>query len=252
MSTNDLKTIAIFGGTSDIAYGCLLQWLEKDNLKVILIGRNRNSLKAIVDDLSIRHPFSIFEYLTLDFNQITAIKSLTSNLFKSHCVNIVLLAHGSLSDQQKCQSDLDYCESEIITNGLSTCIISESVSLAFKIQGSGTLAVIGSVAGDRGRKSNYTYGAAKSLVEKYTEGLQHRFYNTPINVILVKPGPTESKMTNHLLHTPSKLSKITDVAKIIVKGIEKNKQTIYAPRKWYVIMLIIKFLPKFIFQKLNI
>lgn len=252
MFKNNLKTIVVFGGTSDIANACLHQWLNDEDMMVILVGRQFSSLKASADNLSVRFPNSIFDCIEIDFSSIDSIQFTIQNLFKSQLIHIALIAHGNLSEQKRCQMDLEYCQKELNINGLSVCIISEALASGFNNCGSGTLAVIGSVAGDRGRKSNYAYGAAKSLVEKYTEGLQHRFHNSPINVVLIKPGPTESKMTNHLLNTPTRLSKATDVAKIIVKGIQKNRQTIYAPRKWYIIMWVIKFLPKSIFHKLNI
>lgn len=252
MASHKLKTIVIFGGTSDIANACLRQWLKKENFKILLVGRDYSRIKASADNLSARYPNSIFEYIESDLLKSNSIQALTSNLFERHEINIALIAHGNLSNQEKCQIDLNYCEKELIINGLSACLISEAVSLAFTKQGSGILAVIGSVAGDRGRKSNYTYGAAKGLVDIYVQGLQHKFYKTPINIILIKPGPTDSAMTKHLLNEKGSLANISHVAKIIVKGIQNKKQVIYTPRRWMIIMLIIKALPKFIFNKLNI
>jgi short-subunit dehydrogenase len=114
----------------------------------------------------------------------------------------------------------------------------------------GTLALTGSVAGDRGRKSNYVYGAAKGLVTRYAQGLQHRFAKTPIQIVLIKPGPTATAMTAHL---PQRgLAAADAVAATIVQGIAQGKPVIYAPSKWAVIMMIIIHLPAFIFNKLDI
>jgi hypothetical protein len=114
----------------------------------------------------------------------------------------------------------------------------------------GTLALIGSVAGDRGRKSNYVYGAAKGLVTRYAQGLQHRFAKTLIKIVLIKPGPTATAMTAHL---PQRgLAAADTVAATIVQGIAQGKAVIYAPAKWAVIMMIIIHLPAFIFNKLDI
>ena len=95
----------------------------------------------------------------------------------------------------------------------------------------GTLAVISSVAGDRGRKSNYVYGAAKGLVSRYIEGLQHRLANSGVNVILIKPGPTNTPMTAHLKNNGPKLANPKDVAKQIVAGVECGLEVLYVPRK---------------------
>tara|TARA_B100000780_G_C21097519_1_gene442721 strand:+ start:975 stop:1733 length:759 start_codon:yes stop_codon:yes gene_type:complete len=252
MICHKLKTIVIFGGTSDIANECLSHWLKEEDLKIILIGRNHFRLKSASDNLKIRHPNSIFECIESDLLEANSIQTIINNLFKSQKIDIALIAHGNLSNQEKCQIDLEYCRNELIVNGLSACLISEAMAYAFIKQGTGSLAVIGSVAGDRGRKSNYTYGAAKGLVDIYIQGLQHMFYKTSISIILIKPGPTESSMTKHLLNDSRGLANISHVAKIIVKGIKNKKQVIYTPRRWAIIMLIIKILPKFIFNKLNI
>jgi short-subunit dehydrogenase len=118
--------------------------------------------------------------------------------------------------------------------------------------GGGTIALISSVAGDRGRASNYVYGAAKSLVSRYAQGLQHRFSGTSVKIILVKPGPTETPMTAHLKTQGVKLASTQKVADQIVSGIEKGQSVIYTPKKWGIIMMIIRLLPNFIFNKLKI
>ena len=116
----------------------------------------------------------------------------------------------------------------------------------------GTLAIIGSVAGDRGRKSNYAYGAAKGLVTRYAQGLQHRLANTGVKVVLIKPGPTDTPMTEHLKQQGSRLAAVEDVAKVIVKAISQSKPVVYAPTKWVLIMMVIKHLPRIVFNKLDI
>jgi len=117
---------------------------------------------------------------------------------------------------------------------------------------SGTLVLVGSVAGDRGRKSNYVYGSAKGLVTRYAQGLQHRFAGTGVKVVLVKPGPTDTPMTAHLKAQGAKLASVEAIAKNIVDGVKRGQPVVYAPPKWRLIMLIIQHLPNFIFHKLNI
>jgi len=116
----------------------------------------------------------------------------------------------------------------------------------------GRLVVIGSVAGDRGRKSNYVYGAAKGMLERYVQGLQHRLAGSGVRVSLVKPGPTATPMTSGLDGVGVTLAKVEDVAAAIVRGVKRGKPVIYAPGKWLVIMLVIRHLPRFIFNKLDI
>jgi len=137
-------------------------------------------------------------------------------------------------------------------NALSPVLFAEAFAGRMAVRQQGTIAVIGSVAGDRGRQSNYVYGAAKSLVATYLEGMQHRFAGAGVKIVLIKPGPTDTPMTAHLKDGKLKLAPVEDVAKAIVKGIESGKPVIYAPAKWRVIMLIIRHLPRFVFNKMRI
>ena len=116
----------------------------------------------------------------------------------------------------------------------------------------GKLVVIGSVAGDRGRKSNYIYGSAKGLIERYAQGLQHRLSGTGVTVCLVKPGPTGTPMTAALESAGASLADVEEVAETIVRGVARGKALIYAPGKWWLIMMVIRHLPRFIFNRLDI
>jgi decaprenylphospho-beta-D-erythro-pentofuranosid-2-ulose 2-reductase len=251
MTSPKLKTIAIFGATSDIAVGCIHAWLKNNNFNFILIGRNKNKIRAIQEDLSIRYPQSIFLSEISELDSSKLIDSIVKKIFK-HKIDISLIAHGSLTNQEKSNIDITYYEKEMYINGLSACLISEAIVSQYLNQKKGKLAVIGSVAGDRGRKSNYVYGASKGMLDIYLQGLQHRFYKSNIKICIIKPGPTESSMTSHLNKDKVNLADIKDVAKVITTGINKNKNIIYAPRKWYFIMKIIKLIPSFIFKNLEI
>lgn len=118
--------------------------------------------------------------------------------------------------------------------------------------GRGTLVIIGSVAGDRGRKSNYIYGAAKGLIACYVQGLQHRLAHTAVKVILIKPGPTATPMTVHLQKKGMRLASVENVAQRIVHALGRRQETVYAPAYWKIIMQIIRHIPNSFFKKLNI
>jgi short-subunit dehydrogenase len=167
-------------------------------------------------------------------------------------VDIALIAHGTLPDQECCQQDLVKCREALELNGVSPALFMESIARYMGSAGTGRLVVIGSVAGDRGRKSNYVYGASKGLLERYAQGLQHRFAGSCVSVTLVKPGPTGTPMTAKLLDSGVTLAKVEDVAAAIVSGVREGKPVIYVPGKWLVIMLVIRHLPRLIFHKLNI
>ena len=119
-------------------------------------------------------------------------------------------------------------------------------------QGRGSVVLVGSVAGDRGRKSNYVYGAAKGLVTRYAQGLQHRFAAGGVHVMLVKPGPTDTPMTAHLRGKGARLASPEEVAGCIVRGVARGSRVVYAPGKWWLVMMVIRHLPHFIFRRMDI
>ena len=163
----------------------------------------------------------------------------------------MLIAHGKLPDQAACQRDLADCASALSINGVSPVLFAEAFAGPSRPQAR-HLVIIGSVAGDRGRRSNYVYGAAKGMVTRYAQGLQHRFAGTAVKVVLIKPGPTDTPMTAQLKQQGGKLATVEEVARAIVAGADAGTPVVYAPRKWQVIMMIIRHLPAFVFNKMNI
>ena len=244
------KHIVIVGATSGIAEQCARIWIKEPALMLTLVGRDKNKTQALADDLAVRNPSATIKVVTTDFLSPKEIAQSVETICTEAPVAIALIAHGSLPDQQQCQQDLELNQHTLELNGISPALFAEAFATQMEKTQRGSLALIGSVAGDRGRKSNYVYGAAKGLVTRYAQGLQHRFAHTPIKVILIKPGPTATAMTAHL---PQRgLASAEAVAATIVQGIAQGKAVIYAPKKWAVIMMIIIHLPAFIFNKLDI
>jgi short-subunit dehydrogenase len=249
---NNKKRIVIIGATSVIAEHCARIWVQKQPADLTLVGRHETRLERVATDLKARSPQSELRVMQADFLDTKAIDDLTQKIVALGNVDVVLIAHGSLPEQTDCQEDLKACREALDINGISPVLYAEAFAKHMAKANHGTIALIGSVAGDRGRKSNYIYGAAKGLITRYAQGLQHRFARTAIKVILIKPGPTETPMTAHLKGKGAKLAAVDEVAKLIVEGIEAGKPTIYAPGKWWLIMMIIRHLPAIIFNKMNI
>lgn len=247
-----MKRIVIVGATSGIAKECARLWVKDTAVDLTLVVRDASRVQALAADLQVRSPLSKIEVLITDFTNPVAIKDLVEQVYHSRTIDNVLIAHGTLPDQADCEKDLRLCDETLQINGVSPCLFAEAFASVVKNQGKGNLAIIGSVAGDRGRKSNYVYGAAKGLVSRYVEGMQHRFANTGLVITLIKPGPTATPMTAKLRANGMKMAPPDLVAKEIVEGIAKGKTLIYTPKKWQIIMLIIRHLPSFIFNKLNI
>lgn len=244
--------IVIIGATSAIAKECARLWTEETPSQLILVGRNQKKLDMIAADLRVRSPETIIKTIDANFYDPREIQTLANEICAGAGVDIVLIAHGTLPHQKECQEDLTQCRHALELNGLSPVLFAEAfVSNMIRVD-KGTLAIIGSVAGDRGRKSNYAYGAAKSLVDCYVQGLQHRLAPTNVKIVIIKPGPTDTPMTAHLELAKNKLASVEGVANDIVTGINLGKTVVYTPKKWAFIMLVVRNIPNFIFNKLEI
>jgi decaprenylphospho-beta-D-erythro-pentofuranosid-2-ulose 2-reductase len=250
MSENK-KRIVIIGATSSIAEHCARLWVENTKVDLTLVARNAEKAESVATDLRVRSPQSVIRVLAANFINPLAIQQLVDEIVAVGIVDTVLIAHGSLPDQDVCQQNLTECNEALTVNSISPVLFAEAFAGHMQKAKLGTLAIIGSVAGDRGRKSNYVYGAAKGLVTRYAQGLQHRLANTGVKVVLIKPGPTDTPMTAHLKQHGG-LAKVEDVAKAIVNAISQGKPVVYAPAKWALIMMVIRHLPRLIFNRMDI
>ena len=246
-----IKRIAIIGATSSIAEQCARIWAQQDSVELILVGRSQKKLEVVSADLLVRSPNTKIELVTTDFIDPNAIQKTVDSLFAVSRIDIALIAHGTLPEQQDCQNNLALNFNTLEINGISPVLYAEAFAQHMAKLNLGSIGIIGSVAGDRGRKSNYVYGSAKGLVTRYAQGLQHRFAGTGVSITLIKPGPTNTPMTAAMKGS-EKFASPEEVAKIITSGIESKKAVIYTPAKWQFIMMAIRHLPSFIFNKMNI
>jgi decaprenylphospho-beta-D-erythro-pentofuranosid-2-ulose 2-reductase len=243
------KRIVIVGATSSIATHCLRLWLNAEPLECILIGRDQQKTECVATDLQLRSQQSSFQVISINFLDANLIEKTVLNITDQGPIDSIFIAHGMLPSQQDCENNLTLCEQTLLINGISPVLFAESFAKHLEKIGRGRLILISSVAGDRGRKSNYVYGSAKSMVSTYAEGLQHRFAHSNVNVILVKPGPTETPMTRHL-QDQMKLASVDDVAKELVHAVSRGQTLIYVPKIWRMIMRIVRIIPSAIFNRL--
>jgi short-subunit dehydrogenase len=246
---NNKKRIVVIGATSSIAEHCARLWLQS-GADLVLVARDQARTERVAADLRVRGPGSHIEVMRSGFLDAAEIERTVEACWGGG-VDLVLIAHGVLPDQGECERDLAACRASLDVNAISPVLFAEAFARRMALQNRGTLAVIGSVAGDRGRKSNYVYGAAKGLVDRYLQGLRHRFAGSGVKVAIIKPGPTDTPMTAHLKGS-AKLAPVEDVARAIVGALERGQEVIYAPGKWRLIMLVIRHLPGFVFNKMNI
>jgi short-subunit dehydrogenase len=246
------QRIVIVGATSAIAEHCARLWLGDGAVDLTLVGRDAARTGRVAADLQVRSPQARIRVSTLDFTDPAAITRLADGLAAEGAIDLVLIAHGALPEQADCQRDLALNAAALAVNGVSPVLFAEAFVTHLQHSGQGTLALIGSVAGDRGRKSNYVYGAAKGLVTRYAQGLQHRLAASGVRVVLIKPGPTDTPMTAQLKQQGGKLASVEQVAAGIVAGVAAGKTVVYVPGKWALIMQIIRHLPNVVFNKMDI
>jgi short-subunit dehydrogenase len=243
--------IVVIGATSAIAEHCCREWLKQAPADLLLVARDTAKAGRIAQDLAVRSPASTIAVESVDFLDPRAIDALAERAV-ARPVDIVLIAQGVLPPQAELQDDLVRCRDTLAINALSPALFAEAFAARMARAGRGTIALIGSVAGDRGRKTNYVYGSAKGLVARYAEGMQHRFAGSGVAVVLVKPGPTDTPMAATHRAAGLKLAPVEDVARDTVKGIAARRPVVYTPGRWALIMLIVRHLPRFVFNRLDI
>lgn len=249
---DEKKRIVVIGATSAIAEHCCRLWVQKGPVELILVARNLTLAERIAIDLRTRGGAVDVSVETMDFLSTPAIAEAVARWTGQAPVDIALIAHGVLSPQQPCQDDIERTREAIEVNGVSPVLFAEAFAGAMERAGGGTIALIGSVAGDRGRRANYVYGASKALMDRYAQGLQHRFAGRGVKVVLIKPGPTDTPMTAQYKAQGRKLASVESVAEGTVNAIERGTPVAYLPRKWQLIMFVVRNLPDFIFNRLNI
>jgi len=246
------RRIVVIGATSAIAEHCCRLWVQRGPVDLILVARNVKLAQHIAADLRAGARDADVSVETMDFVSTPAIAESVARWTAHAPVDIALIAHGVLSPQQPCQADIGKARESIEVNGVSPILFAEAFAGAMERAGKGTIAMIGSVAGDRGRRINYVYGAAKALMDRYAQGMQHRFARTGIKVVLIKPGPTDTPMTAQQKARGRRLASVESVAQGSVDAIERGRPVAYLPRRWQLIMFVVRILPDFIFNRLNI
>lgn len=245
-----MSNVLIIGATSAMAEQCARLWARRGDT-LFLVGRNKERLSVISADLKVRGAEQVYEQ-TADLNAIDQLTTLIENVYSIlKNIDTVLIAHGTLSDQEACQKSIKITLDEIQTNALSTIALLTLLANHFEQQGQGTIAVISSVAGDRGRASNYVYGSAKAMVTAFTSGLRQRLATVGVNVLTIKPGFVDTPMTASFKKGLLWAQPDT-VAQQIVKAIDQKKAVVYVPGFWRWIMLIIQHIPNIIFNRIKL
>lgn len=245
-----MRRILIMGATSAIAEATAREFAALGDA-LFLVGRNPDRLAAIADDLSLRGAAQAETWL-MDARELSAYPALLDEATRRlGGLDTALIAHGTLTDQVAAQVSSELMLAEFQTNALSYMVLCTELGNRFEAQGHGCIAVISSVAGDRGRQSNYIYGSAKAAVTAFTSGLRQRLHTKGVQVLTIKPGFVDTPMTAAFRKGPLWATPAI-VAKAIVKAVQNGKPVLYTPWFWWPIMQIIKNIPEAIFRKLKL
>lgn len=242
------KYVLIIGAKSDIAKACAREY-AKGGYGLVLAARGVDELGGFASDIKIRHSVGV-ELRELDVTDFGSHRAFWDSL--SPKPDGVLVAAGYMAEQKLCESDWGETLRTINVNFTGAVSLLNIIANEFEARGSGFIIGISSVAGDRGRATNYIYGASKAAFSAYLSGLRNRLHGAGVRVLTVKPGFVATKMTQGL-DLPAKLTaKPEDVAKDIVRAGQKGADALYTKGIWRLIMLIIKHIPERIFKKMRI
>lgn len=244
------QRILIVGSSSAIAEATARRYAAQ-GAKLFLVARNAERLQAQTADLKTRGAAEVRSSV-LDLNDFARHDELIAHTWQAwNGLDLVLIAHGTLGSQQACEADFDLTLKELNTNAISVISLLTRLGNRFELQGRGGIAVIGSVAGDRGRQSNYVYGTAKGALAIFLQGLRNRLAPKGVQVLTIKPGFVDTPMTADFKKGPLWASP-DRIAAGILAAVERRKDVVYLPWFWRGIMLIIRSIPERVFKKLKL
>ena len=242
--------IVIIGASSAIAHETA-KLFARDGAELFLVGRSETKLTTIAEDLRVRGAGKV-ETSLLDLSDLERHQELFEQALTTlGSIDMLLIAHGTLGDQRKCELSVAETLKELNNNATSVISLLTIAANYFEQQRRGCIAVISSVAGDRGRKSNYVYGTAKAAVSTFLQGLRNRLSSAGVAVVTIKPGYVATPMTAHM-----KKGLLTASPQVVGLGIydamKKGKDIVYLPWFWRSIMFIIKSIPEKTFKRLSL
>ena len=249
-SQTSIKKIVILGATSGIALE-VQRRLARQGCQLLLVGRSQTRLAEIQADLSVRGAEQVLTY-PADLASIqhhAAIFDFCRTAFPDF--DTVLLAYGSMHPQHDAETSIDILRDELHVNFVSAAAILTLLAADLEPRGTGCLAAITSVAGDRGRRSNFVYGSAKGAFSLFLQGLRSRLHPAGVRVITIKPGPVQTAMTDHLPNS-AHFADPEKVAREIVSALEnRSPDVLYTPKVWRYVMSAVQQIPESIFKRMS-
>lgn len=240
-----MARVLIIGATSAIAAETARRYAARDDT-LYLLARNPDKLAPLERELG----RAVAGSEAGDFTDSAANPGRIERAFEAlGTIDLVLIAHGDLGDQLESESSDAEARRQFEVNALSVVSLLIPIANRLEIQRSGTIAVLSSVAAERGRPRNYTYAAAKAAINTYLEGLRSRLWPSGVRVCVLKLGPVDTPMTvDH--EKNATFSSKEDVADAIVRAVDRQRATAYVPGRWRILMAVVRALPESWFQKI--
>jgi decaprenylphospho-beta-D-erythro-pentofuranosid-2-ulose 2-reductase len=245
-----MRKIIILGATSGIARE-VQRLLAREGCELLLVARSPQRLAEIQTDLLVRGAQQVVTYSAdlASIQQHAAAFEFVRHTFPDF--DTVLLAYGSMHVQKDSETSVDTLLEELQVNFVSATAILTLFAADLERRRTGCLAAITSVAGDRGRRSNYVYGSSKGALSLFLQGLRSRLHPAGVRVITIKPGPVQTPMTDHLPNT-ARFADPQQVARDIVRALERRApDVLYTPKIWRYVMAAVQQIPETIFKRLS-
>jgi decaprenylphospho-beta-D-erythro-pentofuranosid-2-ulose 2-reductase len=245
-----MKRILIVGATSAIAEATARRFAARGHA-LFLVARNADALRAVADDLRLRGA-AIADTALVDASDLSTISGIVMTAVQAlGTIDQALIAHGTLSDQTACEASIELLQREFTINALSSMAVCLELAHYFGERRAGVIAVISSVAGDRGRQSNFVYGAAKASLSAFLSGLGQKLRRKGVSVVVIKPGFVSSPMTaafkkGALWASPAR------VARDIERAMDRGVPVLYTPWFWRPIMFVVRAIPERLFRRLSL
>jgi decaprenylphospho-beta-D-erythro-pentofuranosid-2-ulose 2-reductase len=246
------RRIAIFGATSRIAVEAARLWLAS-GVHLVVVARNAERLRMLSDDLSIRAGgLAQVDAVTADLAELDALPALWRSLAERFPdLDGVLIAHGSVPDQARCEAEPDTMLEAIRVNALSAMSLLTVIANDFEARRRGVIGVLGSVAGDRGRRENYVYGAAKGMLAAFLEGMRSRLQASGVTVITLKTGPMCKPTAEDHDHHGLPWTRPERMARGIVRAFERRSDVVYLPWFWRPVRWAMHMIPEPLLKRLS-
>lgn len=242
--------VVIVGATSAIAHETA-KCFAREGAELFLVARNYEKLTMVANDLKVRGAKRV-DTFQLDLTELDRHQELFDTMLETlGVIDMLLIAHGTLGDQELCEQSVEATMREFANNCTSVISFLTISANYFELQRRGCIAVITSVAGDRGRQSNYVYGTTKAAVTTFLQGLRNRLAKAHVSVLTIKPGTVDTPMTAGLKKGPL-FTKASTVGEGIYTAMKQGKDVVYLPGYWRPIMFVVKLLPEAVFKRLSL